>query len=167
MQKINPTPVEVKKSVEKPITTVAPIVKRIEPMKQKKVTLSLPMVIIALAIMAAGGFTGYVLAQGGPSSKSTQSAGIGGGSSLKKVVGADDEKTFKDSAEGVLTEGGVDNEGTHHLERPGGVSQNVYLTSSNIPLDDYLGKKVKVWGETFGAEKAGWLMDVGRLELLE
>lgn len=166
MQKINPTPVEVKRSVEKPTGTVAPIVKRIEPMKQKKVTVNLPLVIIALAIVAAGGFTGFVLAQGGSTSKSTQSAGVGG-STLKKVVGADDEKTFKDSAEGVLTEGGVENEGTHHLERPGGVSQNVYLTSSNIPLDDYLGKKVKVWGETFGAEKAGWLMDVGRLELLE
>ena len=37
------------------------------------------------------------------------------------------------------------------------------LTSVNIDLD----KKVKVWGETNTAQEAGWLMDVGKLELLE
>jgi hypothetical protein len=53
------------------------------------------------------------------------------------------------------------------LERAGGPSQDVYLTSSTISFDEYVGKKVKVWGETFSAKTAGWLMDVGRLELLE
>jgi hypothetical protein len=37
----------------------------------------------------------------------------------------------------------------------------------NWAADDYIGKKVKVWGQTFSSEQAGWLMDVGRLELLE
>lgn len=83
------------------------------------------------------------------------------------VVGADDKSQFPDEAEGTLVEGGVDGEGTHHLERPGGVSQNVYLTSSNVDLQKFVGKSVKVDGKTFAAEKVGWLMDVGQLEVLE
>ena len=80
-------------------------------------------------------------------------------------AGVVDKKTFKDSAEGVLREGGIDGEGNFHLERSGGVSQNVYLTSTTVDLSGYIGKKVKVWGQTFQAEKAGWLMDVGLVEM--
>lgn len=83
------------------------------------------------------------------------------------VVGADDKSQFPDEAEGVMVEGGIDGEGTHHLEREGGPSQNVYLTSSNVDLQKFVGRKVKVDGKTFSAEKAGWLMDVGQLEVLE
>ncbi len=79
-------------------------------------------------------------------------------------AGVVDKKTFKDSTEGILREGGVDGEGNFHLERPGGTSQNVYLTSTTVDLSNYIGKKVKVWGQTFQAEKAGWLMDVGSVE---
>ena len=80
-------------------------------------------------------------------------------------AGVVDKKAFKDSAEGILREGGVDGEGNFHLERPGGVSQNVYLTSTTVDLSGYIGKKIKVWGQTFQAEKAGWLMDVGSVEM--
>ena len=80
-------------------------------------------------------------------------------------AGVVDKKTFKDSVEGILREGGIDGEGNFHLERPGGVSQNVYLTSTTVDLSNYIGKKVKVWGQTFQAEKAGWLMDVGSVEM--
>jgi len=70
-------------------------------------------------------------------------------------------QAFKDSAEGVLEKGGIDGEGTHHLVREGGPSQTAYLTSSVLDLDLFVGKKIKVEGETFAAQKAGWLMDVG------
>lgn len=80
-------------------------------------------------------------------------------------AGIVDKKTFKDSAEGTLREGGIDGEGNFHLERPGGVSQNVYLTSTTLDLSVYIGKKVKVWGQTFSGQKAGWLMDVGSIEV--
>lgn len=86
---------------------------------------------------------------------------------IKKTAGIADKKTFKDKAEGVLKEGGIDGEGNFHLERPGGESQNVYLTSTTVDLSLYLDKKIRVWGETFQAEKAGWLMDVGLVELLQ
>jgi hypothetical protein len=80
-------------------------------------------------------------------------------------AGIVDKKTFKDSVEGILREGGIDGEGNFHIERPGGVSQNAYLTSSTVDLSVYIGKKVKVWGQTFSGQKAGWLMDVGLVEI--
>lgn len=85
----------------------------------------------------------------------------------KTQAGIADKKTFRDQAEGVLKEGGIDGEGNFHLERPGGKSQNVYLTSSTVDLSQYVGKKVRVYGETFSAEKAGWLMDVGLIEVIQ
>jgi len=82
--------------------------------------------------------------------------------------GVKDASTFRDTATGVLQEndGKLVNEGTHILAREGGVSQNAYLTSSVIDLSKYVGKKVQVWGETFQGQKAGWLMDVGRIKVL-
>lgn len=84
-----------------------------------------------------------------------------------KIYGSNDTGTFKDTVEGKLKEGGIDGEGQFHLERPGGESQNVYLTSSLVDLSLFVNKKIKVWGETQKAQKAGWLMDVGRVEVLE
>ncbi len=81
------------------------------------------------------------------------------------IFGVEDEEAFRDTVEGTLMAGGIDGEGSHHLEREGGKSQTVYITSSVIDLDQFLDKKVKVWGETFEAQQAGWLMDVGRLEI--
>ena len=110
--------------------------------------------IVLFAVVLFGGLTGVILASMGGG------AGSNSGSS-------DAPKTAKDQAEGVLKEGGIDGEGAYHLERPGGESQNVYLTSSIIDLSEYIDRKVKVWGETNAAKSAGWLMDVGRLQILE
>ncbi len=83
------------------------------------------------------------------------------------VFGVKDDQTFKDSAEGYLEAGGINGEGSHSLLREGGESQTVYLTSSITDLDKLVGMRVKVWGETFKGQKAGWLMDVGRVQVLE
>lgn len=87
-------------------------------------------------------------------------------SNSQKSEGIMDKKRFPDKAEGKLTEGGIDGEGSFHLVRPGGDSQSVYLTSSIVDLSKYVGKKVRVWGQTFSGQKAGWLMDVGYVENL-
>lgn len=89
-------------------------------------------------------------------------------SQIKKgdVFGSNDETVFKDNAQGFLEAGGLDGEGSHALLRPGGVSQTVYLTSSVTDLDSFVGMDIKVWGETFKGQKAGWLMDVGRVEVV-
>ena len=91
----------------------------------------------------------------------------GSNEKVKETAGIADKKTFTDKAEGILKEGGIEDEGSFHLERPGGVSQNVYLTSSTVDLSTYIGKKVRVWGKTFSGKKAGWLMDVGYVEVLQ
>lgn len=120
-------------------------------------------VYVLLVLLGVG--TGYLL-----------SKKVGSGTSLlqnkptvvktDKVEGSTDTKTFKDSAEGTIEKGGMDGEGSHKLIREGGDSQTAFLVSSVINLDDYAGKEVKVWGQTFAAQKASWLMDVGKIELI-
>lgn len=81
--------------------------------------------------------------------------------------GSADTKLFRDTTEGTLAEGGIDGEGQYHLVRSGGESQNVYLTSSTVDLSLFVGRKIKIAGQTQEGQKAGWLMDVGRVEVLE
>ena len=122
-------------------------------------------VIVLVVVVVLGVITGYVFAQRG---RDEGLSTVQGSATVKnKVIGVADPTTFPDSAEGVLEKGGIDGEGTHHLLREGGPSQTVYLTSSVLDLDQVVGRKVRVWGETYSAEKAGWLMDVGRVEILE
>lgn len=82
-------------------------------------------------------------------------------------AGSADESTFKDTATGLLKEGGIKGEGTYHLERPGGSTQTVYLTSTVIDMSAFSGKKVQVWGQTVAGKRAGWLMDVGKIKVVE
>lgn len=134
--------------------------------KQPGFSFTLPIFVFLLAIAVLGVGTGYVLARttGGkvstndaPTTKSSVESG--------KVYGSDDGKTFKDMAEGTLEEGGFEGEGQYHLIRPGGDSQTAYLTSSSLDLSLFVGKKVKVWGATQTAQKAAWLMEVGRVQV--
>ena len=123
------------------------------------------IVLIFAAILGIG--SGYVL-----SKKGMVEVNTGGAVNSSKVgkgttVGSNDTKTFKDTAEGVLKGGGIDGEGAYHLSRQGGDSQNVYLTSSLVDLSKFLNLKIKVWGETQKAKSAGWLMDVGKVEVLQ
>ncbi len=83
-----------------------------------------------------------------------------------KTYGVTDTSAFKDTADGTVEKGGIEGEGQYHLVRPGGESQNVYMTSSTVDLSEFVGKKVKVWGATQTAQHAGWLMDVGKVEVL-
>ncbi|MEK9178752.1 MAG: hypothetical protein AAB801_03160 [Patescibacteria group bacterium] len=132
---------------------------------KKSFSLSPKTIAIYLILIAVGIGTGFVLSNGAkstspaPSSSSAVSEGA--------TYGSKDTKIFKDSAEGKLEEGGIEGEGQYHLVRPGGESQNVYLTSSTVDLSLFLGRKIKVWGETQKAQYAGWFMDVGRVEVLE
>ncbi len=125
-----------------------------------------PYIIAAVLVVFAGAGTGW-LVSGGPQSLSSGVQNVPGAKTGASEAGLADEKTFRDSAEGVLEEGGVNGEGTHHLVRTGGTSQTVYLTSTVIDLQSFVGKKVMVWGETISAKKAGWLMDVGKVKVIE
>ena len=121
-------------------------------------------------VILLGITVGYIVSSNRKSSPSTlQASNATSSSQVSKgtVVGSNDTKTFKDSTEGVLKNGGIDGEGQYHLVRPGGDSQNVYLTSSIVDLSLFVDKKIKINGQTQAAKKAGWLMDVGRVEVLE
>jgi len=127
----------------------------------------LPVLLVVL-VVGLGIFSGYWLA-----GRKKAGFGFSGGKiSQEQIIkgrefGAKDASVFKDTAIGVLEKGGMDGEGTHHLIREGGPSQTVYLTSSILDLDQFEGRKIQIWGETFKAQKAGWLMDVGRVKILE
>lgn len=125
--------------------------------------------IFLIIAVVMGGMSGYILSnKKGTAGGNTLTSGSVDSSKITKgiVVGSNDTKTFKDTATGSLKEGGINGEGQFHLVRPGGASQNVYLTSSSVDLSKFVNKKIKIWGETQKAQYAGWLMDVGRVEVL-
>lgn len=129
---------------------------------------SVPLIVASILVVLAGIGTGWLLS-GRVSGRSLFGGGEKAAPGAKmeaREAGLLDEATFRDSAEGILKEGGIEGEGTHHLEREGGPSQNVYLTSTVIDLASFVGKKVMVWGETISAKEAGWLMDVGKVKVI-
>lgn len=134
------------------------------PMPKFNLKVIWPYIVGSLFVVVVGVGVGWLISgkSGTGSSVSAPATKTGA-----KTAGITDEATFKDSAEGVLEEGGISGEGTHHLTRPGGISQNVYLTSTVVDLGAFTGKKVKVWGQTISARKAGWLMDVGKISVVE
>lgn len=119
------------------------------------------MIAGVVVIIVAGILSGYFLS----GSKRSGPSGTNSTVNNEKAVGSTNTQIYPDSAEGTLEVGGIDGEGTHHLIRPGGDDKTVYLTSSVVDLDQFVGKEVKVWGETHTAQKAGWFMDVGRVEV--
>lgn len=124
------------------------------------------ILVIAALLGTTVGYVGTTLMASGKSSASAAGDKTGTTAFGKKSEGILDKKRFPDQAEGKLKDGGIEGEGSFHLERAGGESQNVYLTSSTVDLSSYIGKKVRVRGETQKAQKAGWLMDVGYVEVL-
>ncbi len=125
------------------------------------------LVLLFIAI-GLGMWGGYFLAAGSfPTNSSQTVKTLSNGSTIQvgTIYGSNDTTTFKDTADGVVSNGGINGEGQYHLVRPGGDSQNVYMTSSLVDLSLFVGKKVKVWGQTQKAQTAGWLMDVGRVEV--
>lgn len=137
---------------------------------KKTVSVTLP-IITGIVLVLLGIATGFLLTRQKTNLSIVDNKNVvsevGGEVEKGQVYGSSDEKAFRDQAEGKLEKGGVDGEGSHKLIRPGGEDQTAYLTSSTLNLDQFAGKKVKVWGETYKATKAGWFMDVGRLEVLE
>ena len=134
--------------------------------KQTPAPMAVVPIIVLVVLLGLG--SGYVLSRlfgstGMVPLFNTQN-GLGNFANAK-TYGTKNTKLFPDSAEGILKVGGINSEGTHHLERPGGQSQYVYITSSSIDLSIIVGRKIKVWGKTYAAQTAGWLMDVGYLEV--
>ncbi len=132
--------------------------------------MKLAFIIVPIISIILGVGTGFVLAQATPSkSASSLSAKEEGSvSEHTEQVQQKDAASFRDKAEGVIEKNDVSDgenfaSGTHKLIR-GDESQTAYLTSSVLDLNEYVGQKVTVYGETFSSSQVGWLMDVGRVE---
>ncbi len=128
------------------------------------------LVVGSILVVLAGVGSGWMLS-GGVSGKTTSQApveGVAPGAEKSPMeAGVEDDESFPDTAEGMLVEGGIEGEGTHHLDRDLGPQKYVYLTSTVIDLEGFKGKKVQVWGETIAAQQAPWLMDVGKIKVVE
>lgn len=132
--------------------------------KGRQISKITPLIIV-LIVIVAGAFSGLVLASRDKSNG--QISAISQKEEISPEVQESLNQTFRDEAEGVIQKNDTLDkyaQGTHKLLRPGGESQTAYLTSSVLDLDEYLGKNVKVYGETFGSSQVGWLMDVGKVE---
>lgn len=140
-----------------------------KPLPLKNTPKWMPLVSVVVVLFLAVG-TGYVMAKKGSTQGTTSSkSGITTANSVNTSTeaGVNDTAAFPDSAQGVLTEGGISGEGTHHLDRGMGPTKDVYLTSTVINLQNFVGKKVEVQGQTISGKKAGWLMDVGRVKVIQ
>lgn len=119
------------------------------------------LTILALVLLgAAAGFgISYI----------TRGQALGLTSNPAKGVAEAEADVFRDEAFGTIAKKTTKDPnkfatGTHKLVRDGGINQTVYILSSIYNLDDYDGKKVKVFGETLSSENVGWLLNVGKIE---
>ena len=137
--------------------------------KPKTIKETLFIVLGSLLVVVMGIATGWLLSRKavGKEAVNGVSKVAPGAQKGAQEAGLSDEATFRDSAEGALLEGGIEGEGTHHLDRGLGEDKFVYLTSTVIDLQGFVDRKVKVWGETIKGKKAGWLMDVGKIKVVE
>ena len=144
--------------------TTNPVIKSVI----EKPPISSPVVIgILVFVFLLGSATGYMVAKLRPvSQKTSRNTGTVVKDASGNKAGIIDKKTFSDTATGILRDGGMEGEGSHHLER-GAKDQTAYLTSSTVDLTPYVGKKVQVWGQTNTGQKTGWLMDVGYIEIVK
>ena len=159
---------QVQKPVQKPVQA-QPLIRNFNSDSIKSAFTS-KVIAILIGVVVVGVISGFLFSRmGGLSTSQVKTGTITNGSSAPAgtIIGSNDTTTFKDTAQGTLKEGGIDGEGAFHLVRPGGDSQNVYLTSSSVDLSQFVGKNIKVWGATQKAQHAGWLMDVGRIQILQ
>lgn len=123
-----------------------------------------PYVAAAFAIVVLGVGSAWLI-----SSKIINKSG--GATPNMKVTstgaGVLDSSMKYDTATGDLKDGGLAGQGTQHLEREGGPSHYVYLTSSAIDISSFVGKKVQVWGQTLASKKVPWLMDVAKIQVVQ
>lgn len=146
-----------------PIETTKPVMSQFDSPSPIKKNLILGAISIAVVLLGIG--TGYLFSGAG---KKTPAIGTTGEIKVgKNEAGILDESNFSTTTDGILEEGGIGGEGTYHLVRGSGPSQYAYLTSSVIDLGVFTGKKVQIWGETVSGKKAGWLIDVGKIKVVE
>jgi Rieske Fe-S protein len=143
------------------------ILQEIQASKPKNWKLITLIVFVVGSAIVAGAVSGFFFWQTQLQKSTSTSDQKNASNQQKPPEPEQDVKTFRDQAEGVIEKNEGTNQygqGTHKLARSGGQSQTAYLVSSVVDLDQYLGKNVVVYGETFSSTQVGWLMDVGKVE---
>ena len=143
------------------------VVRKIDDESPIKKNIILGLISVVIVLLGIG--TGYLISGVGKKT-SGLSTGNSSGKSVtasEKEAGIKDESKFSATTDGELAEGGIGGEGNYHLVRGSGPSQYAYLTSSSVDLAPFVGKKVQIWGETMSGKKAGWLIDVGKIKVME
>src|SRR5258708_39055180 len=125
------------------------------------------MIAVGIVVVLVGLGVGFLV-----SGKKSSNKPIAAGSKIsvsQTEAGVKDPSTIKDvtTATGVLKIGGIKGEGKYHLERPGGLSETVYLTSTTVDVSPFVDKKVQVWGQTLASQNAGWFMDVMKIKIVD
>jgi hypothetical protein len=126
-----------------------------------------PLIIGAFLVVLAGVTAAWLISSKVINKSGTSSKSAPGVKVTSTEAGKLDPNIKYDTATGTLQSGGINGEGTYHLVREGGTAKYVYLTSSMIDLSLFVGKKVEIWGETLASKKAGWLMDVARIQVTQ
>lgn len=137
------------------------VVSEVPKNNQKYMKILAGLVVAVLGIGSGWFFSGQ--AQG------SQIVGRQSGSEAILEAGEVDESLLaeSESEQGILYEGGANGEGTHYLDRGMGEDKKIYLLSTVIDLQAFVGKNVEIWGNTLAAEHAGWLMDVVRVKVIK
>lgn len=160
-------PSQASQTVSKPAEVGTSVLKKFPKSNMKQ---NLFLVVGSILVVLAGVGSGWMLSGGvfGKTASQAPVEGVAPGAEKSAMeAGVEDKESFPDTAEGILLEGGIDGEGTHRLDRDLGPQKYVYLTSTVIDLESFKDKKVQVWGETIAAQKAPWLMDVGKIKVTE
>lgn len=93
------------------------------------------------------------------------------GASTEQLVKTDKQAGIKnckgDQATGTLEKTSGKEQGTHKLIREGGPSQTIYMVSSVIDLEEYVGKKMDICGDTQKLQGVSWFMDVTQVKIVE
>jgi hypothetical protein len=137
------------------------------PVKSPKSSNKNLMLIVGACLVVVLGVGSAWLISSKVVNKTTSTGAAPGVKVTSTEAGVLDPNVKYDNATGNLVDGGIGNEGTQHLERDGGPSKNVYLTSSMVDLGMFIGKKVEVWGQTLASKKAGWLIDVAKIKVVQ
>jgi hypothetical protein len=138
-----------------------PIVKPV--MTSKKFPI---MIGAAIVIVLVGLGIGWIVS----SKKVSNTANLPKDSAVtvsQNEAGVKDLTNYKDTATGTLQKGGLQGEGTYHLVREGGATHTVYLNSTVVDMSPFVGKKVQVWGQTQASHFTPWLMDVGKIQVVQ
>ena len=125
------------------------------------------LVVGVVAIIFMGSLTGFVLSRG-KTAKATKEGSIS--PDLIKAsneAGYKDTKLFESIVTGIVKKGGLFGDGTHSLIKDSNPKNPAALLSSVVDLDEYVDRHVQVWGRSQKGLKAAWLLEVGRIKILE